>query len=65
MKLEDLKKSEFYFRWAKTDQEDNVLEVSVEKRHLTQKFQSFLAKKGYKAKTGREEYETEHFVKVG
>ena len=65
MRLEDLKNSEFYYRWAKSDKEGNVLEVSIERRHLTQKFRKLLVKKGYQPRPGREKFETEHFVKVG
>ena len=61
MQLHELQLSQYYFRWAKSDQRNNVLEISVEKRFLTPSFQIFLAKNGYRAKPGREKYETEHF----
>ena len=63
MKLETLQKSRFPYRWAKSDPNGMVLEISVEKNNLTPEFLKFLKKRKFKQKLGREDFETEHFVR--
>ena len=63
--VEELRKTEFYYRWAKSTMGGLVDEISVERRCITPEFEKFVTEHGYVKEKGRKGKYTDHFVYQG